>query len=151
MSICRYAVSSMDKFHSATTNCYAWKQRFENYVVLLDLPDQKKANVLVESLVRKALETLYSVCRPEKILKFPADQLIWKLNKLCQKQTSKHYERSKFFRLSLESGETLVNFAHRLREKSMACELGEAVLVEMLLAAFFWRNIKGKDITVSVC
>ncbi|XP_055349897.1 uncharacterized protein LOC129596596 [Paramacrobiotus metropolitanus] len=128
--------SAMERFDPDNTDWGAWKQRFDNFVVLLDVQDDKKVNLLVESLERKAFESLYQVCYPQKIKEFTVEQLIYKLDRLYVKQTSKHYERSQFFRLTQQQGESLVEYSNRLRAKSINCEFTGTILDEMLLAAF---------------
>lgn len=63
----------------------------------------------------------------------PEDQLIWKLDKLYPKQTSKQYERSQLFRISQQPAETMVDYDNRMLKKSIVCEFNGTTSDEMLL------------------
>lgn len=105
----------MSKFDPDTTNWSARKQRFDN----------KKANTVVGSSEVKAFEALYQVRCPQTISQFLVDKLIWNLDELFPKRTSRPYERSQFFRIFQQPTEASVDYANQLRKvKLLWVQLG---------------------------
>ena len=103
---------------------------------MADVPVERKRHLLLNSLSPVAVEALASTCRPTDASKFTAEELLAKLDIIYTKRSNKRAERANFFLLRQKPGETLVDFASKLRNQSVKCDYPDNVLDDQLCSAF---------------
>ncbi|XP_055354767.1 uncharacterized protein LOC129600305 [Paramacrobiotus metropolitanus] len=122
------------KFNPETMDYKAWKFLFDNYVALTDLHTDKHRPLLINSLDTKALQLLVSMCKPKMPSDFTLGELLAKLETAYAPYTNQITEWALFFSLRQGESESLVDFATRMRDKTILCDFPSTVLEKNLCA-----------------
>ncbi|XP_055340875.1 uncharacterized protein LOC129589957 [Paramacrobiotus metropolitanus] len=124
----------LTKFNPETMDWKAWKFLYDNYTVLTDLHTDKHRALLINSLDTKALQLLVSMCKPKMPSDFTLGELVTKLETAYAPYTNQITEWALFFSLRQDEKESLVDFATRLRDKTILCDFPATVLEKNLSA-----------------
>ncbi|XP_055347368.1 uncharacterized protein K02A2.6-like [Paramacrobiotus metropolitanus] len=145
------------KFEPGSMVWKAWRSRYNNYVKILELTtedDQKR--LLLDSLGVEAHEMLFAMCLPQDPAELKLDEVIAHLEHAYVKKTLQSTEWANFFLLKQEVGETLLDFANKLRRKAVLCSFPADALEGNMRAAFLngvqneatQRHLRTKEIDV---
>ncbi|XP_055341951.1 uncharacterized protein LOC129590642 [Paramacrobiotus metropolitanus] len=126
----------LEKWNPDELTWTEWYQKFENYIEMTGVPDDKKVNLLLDSLGPKPFKRLVAVCLPGKPKDFPLDQLLEKLRIRYTSFTFRKVQIAKFFKVTQTSSETLEDFSEKLQDATAYCQFPSTVLDDNLCAAF---------------
>lgn len=114
-----------------------FKVKFDNYLTLNKITDVTiKRALLVDSLSPKPLQTLISLCIPKTPREFSYEELISKLENNYKKVTFRSTEMFNFFTTKQITGQSIQDFANKLRDLSANCRFPEIFLDDALITAF---------------
>ncbi|XP_055356704.1 uncharacterized protein K02A2.6-like [Paramacrobiotus metropolitanus] len=124
------------KFEPNKMAWMSWRSRYQNFIKLQKVTEEEQKRVLLDSLGVEAYEMVHAMCLPND----PADktlaEVLAKLERAYVKKTLKSTEWAKYFVLKQDTGETLLDFANKLRKKAILCSFPADVLEDNMKATF---------------
>ncbi|XP_055343080.1 uncharacterized protein LOC129591446 [Paramacrobiotus metropolitanus] len=100
------------------------------------VPDNKKVNLLTDSLGPKPIKRIVAMCRPRKPTELSLTELVSKLQKQFTAYTFRKAQIAKFFQIKQQSGASLEDFAENLFEGTSYCSFSGTQLDDNMCAAF---------------
>ncbi|CAB0042928.1 unnamed protein product [Trichogramma brassicae] len=105
------------------------KDKWETFVERLEFQflardttiDAKKAAILLTSIDEDAYELIKNLCAPQKLSEKKYAELTKVMTDLLEPKPSELMERNNFYKASQEQGESIADFAARLKKLSLKC------------------------------
>lgn len=146
-------VPPFESFDPSKEKFNYYKQRFENYLSMKEIQDDKKAQMLLNSIGASNYNILAALVAPKKPSSLGYDELVNELEKhLAPKKNalvSQHYFLSKY----QKEGENIADFVASLRRDVAECDFNvkcqcdsQVSAADLLLRAQFIRGIKDNSI-----
>ncbi|XP_044592420.1 uncharacterized protein K02A2.6-like isoform X2 [Cotesia glomerata] len=117
-------IGSLKEFE-ITDNWTAWTERFEHYVVVNSVPENKKKSLFITSLGPQAYELLRNLCTPESPSKKKLEELMTIMGNHLQPAPSVITERYKFKECRQTNDQDVKSYLAELKKLSMQCKFGE--------------------------
>lgn len=139
----------ISRFSHVNGDWSLFRLRLEQFLLIRDdtktikLDASQKRAYLLNLLEAETLTLLINLCFPSKVTDVAFDQLIELIEKHCSRPRSVFKEREKFYQAKQSLGESVRDFAVRLRGLSSFCEFGTR-LPECLADAFAIGMLPGR-------
>lgn len=117
-------VNVLDVFHEETDNVEDWIDRFEMYLTINNVQDDRKVAYLLTHIGGVAYSVLKDLCIPDVPSTVAYDTLVEYLKGHYVPHTLQSVCRLKFRQAKQQSGESVTQFVHRLKQLAKDCGFG---------------------------
>lgn len=138
-------IGSLNTFDHKNQDWQIFYGRLNQFMKLNKITGEDKASLLLTHLSDETYRLARNLVHPTELDKVSFEDLVSKLNGHFKPKRSTFVDRAKFYDAAISDGESIEDWAARLRGLAVYCEFGEALLDTLLRDKFILGLREGRE------